>query len=107
MNTEWTENDVSVRLANPIYAGMGRYKAIVEDNVWLDANVRRIQEEGAAPAIEITLKHFEEAFSDLSAPNAESYIQQAEANPRVALRRLLVDLRQLAPQMAGEIENTR
>ncbi len=98
MHTEWTENDVSARLANPIYAGIGHYEAIVEDDVWLDANVRRIQEEGAAPSIKITLKHFEEAFSGLSAPNAEPYIQQAKTDLRAALRRLLTDLRDLAEE---------
>ncbi len=107
MNTQFSADSVRDMLTNLIYVGIGPYKAIIEDDLWIDVNVRMIEEKGAQTVIEITLKHFEEAFSGLFAPNAKPYIQQAEANPRIALRRLLVDLRQLAPQMAGEIENTR
>ncbi len=105
MNTEWTADDIRAILTSPVCTGMGRYQAIVEDDLWLDANMRRVEEEGAAIVIESALEQFEEAFAGLLVPNAGSYIQQAKTNPRVALRRLLVDLRQLAPQMTGEMEN--
>lgn len=107
MKAKFAANDMSTKLTNPIYAGMGRYQAIVEDDLWLDANVRMIEEEGAKTVIKSILKQFEDAFSRISVPAAGPYVQQAKCDPRAALIRLLTDLRQLTQQTtrAGENEH--
>ena len=98
MNTQFTEDDARAMLTNPVYTGMGPYRAIVGDEQWLDANVRMIEEEGAQTVIESALKQFGGAFPGLQTPAARPYIRQAKRDSRVALRRLLTDLRDLAEE---------
>ncbi len=98
MNDEWTKDDVDATIANPIYAGIGPYEATVADNRWLKANVRRIEAKGAKTAIEDVLKRFKEDFPWIDDPDATPYIEQAETDPRAALRRLLTDLRDLVEE---------
>jgi hypothetical protein len=98
MRDTFTADDVRAILTDPICAGMGRFPAIVEDDLWLDANGRRIGEEGAATVVESVLEQFGEAFPGLQTPAARPYIRQAGCDPRAALRRLLTDLRDLAAE---------
>jgi hypothetical protein len=95
-NTGWTAEMVRAVLTDPIYAGMGPYPALVGDDLWLDANVRRIGEEGAEAVVESVMERFWETFPGLQIPDGRSYTGEAKANPRAALRRLLTDLRELA-----------
>ncbi len=97
MNARFTATDVSAKLTNPIYAGMGPYQAIVSDEQWLDANVRMIEEEGARTVVDSVLRQFANVFPNL-APAAQPHIRQAQRDPRAALRHLLTDLRDLAQE---------
>ena len=40
--------DVQMMLANPIYAGVGEYPAMVTDAEWIEAAMRSIEERGVA-----------------------------------------------------------
>ena len=56
------EEMIAEVLANPCYAGIGPYPAIVDDDTWARCTARRIQEEGPEEAIVFTLQVFESAF---------------------------------------------
>lgn len=89
----WTPDDVQKMLTNPVYAGVGPCPAIVEEEVWLESNVRLIEEIGARAVIESVLARFREVFAGLDAPDGAEYVRQAADEAEAALRRLLVDLR--------------
>jgi hypothetical protein len=84
---------------------MEHYQAIVDDDLWLDVNVRMIEEDGAQIVIKSILKQFKDTFTHLCTPDAKIYISQAQRDPRAALIRLLTDLRQLAQQATRSGEN--
>jgi hypothetical protein len=44
---EWTEEAVRGMVINPIYAGVGPFPRMVEDDAWVHACARVIEEEGA------------------------------------------------------------
>lgn len=92
----WTPDAVQVVLTNPTYVGMGSYPTIVADERWIAANVRMIEERGARAVIRSILDCFQDAFPHLCAPKVNSYVQQAQDDPRAALYCLLTDLRELA-----------
>jgi hypothetical protein len=96
MMRRWTAEDVRKMLTNPVYAGMGPYPALVEEEVWLKSNAIRIEREGAKAVVESVLMRFQETFPDLRAPAAGPYVEEAENDPDAALRHLLADLRDLA-----------
>jgi hypothetical protein len=62
--------------------------------------VRMIEEEGAQAVIMSILGKFDAKSARILA--AKPYVQLAESNPRVALSRLLNDVRQLPQQTMGE-----
>jgi hypothetical protein len=97
----WTAEMVRAMLTNPVYVGMGPYPRIVEDDLWLNTIVVRIEREGAAATVESVLLQFRETLPGLPVPDAASYVRQAESNPRAALRRLLSDLRELADEVVA------
>lgn len=43
---EWTEDMIRGILCNPLYAGMGDFPRIVEDDVWVATAVRAIEQDG-------------------------------------------------------------
>lgn len=45
-NNEWTPEQVKGLICNPIYAGIGPYPALVEDNVWVQAAAKVIDNDG-------------------------------------------------------------
>jgi len=47
----WTEADVRRILSNPIYVGMGPFPRIVADDLWITAQVRRVEEHGVRPTL--------------------------------------------------------
>lgn len=47
----WTAQDVAQILANPVYAGLGPYPPIVSDDDWVNAQVMRVQEQGAGESL--------------------------------------------------------
>jgi hypothetical protein len=96
MTRRWTAEDVRKMLTNPVYAGMGPYPALVEEEVWLKSNAIRIEREGAKAVVEGVLMRFQETFPDLRTPAAGPYVEEAESDPDAALRHLLADLRDLA-----------
>jgi hypothetical protein len=80
-------------LTNPVYTGMGPFPVLIDEETWLDVNVRIITEEGAPEAIQCVLAQFEGTFPDAPALDAGAYVRQASIAPRDALRRLLSDMR--------------
>lgn len=89
----WTPDDVREMLTNPVYAGLGPYPAIVEEETWLQINGRLIEEDGAGEVIGGILARFRQVFPGLDVPGVEEYARQAANEAEVALRRLLDDLR--------------
>jgi hypothetical protein len=57
-----TEADVMATIANPIYAGLGRYPAIITDAQWVDAVAKLIEEKGAKPVLKQILENLRDAF---------------------------------------------
>ena len=92
-NRRCTPDDVQEMLTNPVYAGVGPYPAIVEEEVWLKSNVRLIEEIGTRAVIESVLARFLQVFPGLDVPDGEEYVRQAADEAQAALRRLLIDLR--------------
>ena len=90
---QYAENTEDL-LTNPIYAGMGPHRALVPEEDWVDGAVYHIREKGAAHTVGRILAHWEEMFSQRPPP-AEGYVADAEKDPKAAVRRLLIDLRQL------------
>ena len=107
LNTRFSANRAKEIPTKPVYTGIGPYPPIVEFELWLDANVRMIEEDGAEIVIHGILGQFKKEPPDLGTPDAKPYISQAQLNPRAALIRLLNDLRQLVQQAtrAGENEH--
>jgi hypothetical protein len=93
---EWDEEMIAEVLANPCYAGIGPYPAIVDDDTWARCTARRMQEEGPEEAIVFTLQVFESTFPGLTAPDAAEYVDLAQESPHRAALSLLADLRVLA-----------
>ena len=94
--SKWTPADVKGLIANPVYAGMGPFAALVSEEVWLEAVLRLMARQGESATIDDILAQFQEVFPLLVAPDADEYVQQAKQDPRAALCRLLMDLRELA-----------
>jgi hypothetical protein len=44
---EWTAENVRVFFCNPIYAGVGPYPAMVDDETWVQAAAKSLREDGA------------------------------------------------------------
>ncbi len=44
---KWTEEMVRGMFCNPLYAGMGEYPGIVDDETWVAVAAKSIREEGA------------------------------------------------------------
>jgi hypothetical protein len=88
-------DDVKKILSNPIHAGVGPYPSIVPDEIWIQANARRVREEGPAEAVHSILDAFQETFPHLQLLEPDTYVKEAEGHPQVALQRLLSDLRDL------------
>jgi len=89
----WTPDDVREMLTNPVYAGVGPYPAIVEEETWLKCNVHLIEETGTSDVVESILAQFQKVFPGLDVPDAEEYTQQAAEEAKTALHCLLIDLR--------------
>ncbi len=88
-------DDVKKVLSNPVYAGLGPYPSIVPEETWIQANARRVREEGPAEAVRSVLDAFQETFPHLQLLEPDTYVEQAEGHAEVALQRLLSDLRDL------------
>lgn len=58
----WTEDDVADVLANPVYAGIGPYAAIVDERTWVRAVARIVKENGAEETLLRMLLLLREAF---------------------------------------------
>jgi hypothetical protein len=44
---EWQESDVRAILCNPLYVGLGPFKQVVAEDMWLQAAEKQVAEEGA------------------------------------------------------------
>lgn len=58
----WTEADVSKMIANPIYAGIGPYPAMISDAQWIDAAAKLITEKGAKHVLREILANLRDGF---------------------------------------------
>lgn len=94
--SKWTPADVKGLIANPVYTGMGPFQALVSEEMWLEAVLRLMAREGESATIDDILARFQDVFPLLDPPDADEYVRQAEQDPRAALCRLLMDLRELA-----------
>ena len=43
---EWTEGDIRAMFCNPLYAGVGPFPAMVDDEMWVMAAAKSIRDEG-------------------------------------------------------------
>ncbi len=59
---EWTGDDVTKIVTNPVYTGIGRYPAMVPEDQWVQAVTKLIKERGATPVLRDMLKNLREAF---------------------------------------------
>ena len=58
----WKDADVRKTVANPIYAGVGPYAAIISDDEWVAAARKLIKERGAESFLRDLLTNLREAF---------------------------------------------
>jgi hypothetical protein len=65
---EWTEEAVRGMVINPIYAGVGPFPRMVEDDAWVHACARLIEEEGAEQSLVNLLYVLRESFNAGSLP---------------------------------------
>lgn len=100
----WTPEMLRRKITNPVYAGMGPYPPLVDDEAWITANVRLIREEGAAATLRSVLARFREAFPTVQPPEPGTYIREADTDAESALRHLLVDLRSLFGFFEGTVQ---
>jgi len=96
MERGWKSTELERMLNHPVYVGMGGYPAIVEEELWLDANVSLMEEAGARRVVVGILARFRETFPALQTPDAGVFILRAQRQPRSALRQLLRELRELS-----------
>jgi hypothetical protein len=93
----WTADQVLLMVANPLYAGIGRFPPIVEDALWLDAFVRLVRDLGADRACGAVRMALAETFSPLphavAGWPAHGVSELAGAPARAVGERLLADLR--------------
>ena len=103
MEIQWTPSALRDMLTNPIYTGMGPYPAIIQDNDWLDANAKLIEEDGSEVVIRSIMARFQETFPGLQVPDVDLLVQHApQQGPRETLLRLLAELKSRASTVVGE-----
>jgi hypothetical protein len=78
--------------SNPILAGIGPYRGIVSDRLWIKANAALVRREGAENTIKRILSLYHEAFPVLALPDADFFIGEDD-DPASKLRSLLGELR--------------
>lgn len=61
---EWTEEDVERLLSNPVYCGIGSYQAVVNDDQFIQAAARCIEEGGLERYMRALLANLREAFPE-------------------------------------------
>lgn len=59
---KWTGEDVTNILANPIYAGVGPFPAIVSDETWVKGFIKLMGEKGVRQALTLMLKQLRESI---------------------------------------------
>jgi hypothetical protein len=57
-----TEDDILKTLCNPVYTGIGRYPRIIEDEVWVAAVQKAINEVGAEKVAKTILIALRQSF---------------------------------------------
>jgi hypothetical protein len=97
-----TVGDLQRMVANPIYAGIGPYPAILPEATWLDAANRSAREVGHRPYLDTLREEFQKALQTTgqALPDwlaAETWLDEAErqfeAQPQTYLKDLLKRLR--------------
>jgi hypothetical protein len=78
--------------SNPILAGIGPYRGIVSDRLWIKANAALVRREGAKNTTKRILALYHEAFPVLALPDADFFIGEDD-DPASKLRSLLGELR--------------
>lgn len=59
---QWTEDNLLRMTANPIYAGVPPYPAIVDDKKWIGAAVNTIKEVGAEKFLKLLLEELRKSM---------------------------------------------
>ena len=91
--TSQSNDDMSKVVSNPVLAGIGPYRGIISDRVWVKANAANVIHEGAECAIKRILSIYAEAFPILEPPDAIPYIERIDGDPTPVLQSLLGELR--------------
>lgn len=58
----WKEDEVRKTVANPIYAGVGPYPALISDDDWIATAKKLIKERGSDSFLRDLLANLREAF---------------------------------------------
>lgn len=61
---EWTADKVRGILVNPVYAGIGPFKRVVSDEIWIKAFQKVMQEIGTEVALTAMLRELRESFPE-------------------------------------------
>jgi hypothetical protein len=77
---------------NPTLAGIGPYRSIVGDWLWIKANAALVRREGSENTVKRIVSLYHEAFPALDLPDADFFIGEDD-DPASALRSLLGELR--------------
>ena len=63
MTDQWTQGQVKEVSANPVYAGIGSFPAIVNDELWVKAFIKLMGEIGVKKALALMLQELRKSFS--------------------------------------------
>ena len=93
-NTDWTPGQVRAVITNPIYAGVGPYPGIVDDEIWIRTGAKDIREHG----LEDFISQVRGGLIDVSL-NVPSFdnILAAQPDPETAARQVLEACRKVNP----------
>ena len=62
----WTEEDVRGIVSNPVYAGVGPHPSLVNDEVWIQAAIKQIEEVGAPQFLVNMLYCLRKSFEEVT-----------------------------------------
>jgi hypothetical protein len=60
---KWSAEDVAKVISNPVYTGVGQYPRVIDDDTWVAANKRMVEEMGAEAYLRRLLAVLRETFS--------------------------------------------
>lgn len=90
----WSQDNIRNIIANPIYTGFANYPKIIDDDVWIEAGLIAIEQEGMENYLERVFENLKEVFGR-EYPRRKEFIEISKKikSGKEFLKLLLKDLR--------------